>query len=283
MKFTFIKKVSLALICAAVVLVSWTRNSASDIKHLTEEEIFNGLVFMKGKLVGMVPELQEAATIQAKLGASSNEKQGLNKLQSEILQRIKTKHPGYLTQFKQVITSGNQYAIKAEMEKVRNMTSDAMGDILGIELGDLASKREAIQKLLGDKMQQLKELSRKFQTGDMTEAQFKSASVTLLEDKKQGLAEIFPQANGISIGNMSSTGNGTCVAINVAVYVNIYGAINVAAAVNIYAAVNVFTAVNFWFGGCGGGGGGGFYLYNYELQSLNGERMVNSIANRLKQ
>jgi hypothetical protein len=281
MKLTFFKKTALlALACTAVVLLSWTKGSQSTVKDLSEEEVFEGLVFMKGKLVGMVPELQEAAIIQAKMTASSNGEQGLNKLQSEILRRIKAKHPGYLSQFKQVLMSGNQYAIRAELQKADQYTASTMGDVLGMDFTDLASKREAVANLLGNKLTQMKELYRRFQIGEIGDMEFKAANDALLADKKEALVAIFSNPTSFNTHQVAASGAGACIAVNLAFALNITTYVNIAVLTNLYAHTNIYIGVNYWSGG--GGSGGGIFHFDI-MNSLNGERMINSIANRLKQ
>lgn len=277
---TFFKKTALAsLICTAIILVSWTKSANSDVKQLTDEAVFNGLIFMKGEVVGLVPELKETAILQAKLTQATKEEKGLTKMQASILQRIQTKHPGYLAHFRKVMTSGNHYAISAELQNANTLVNDALGDVLGIDLNKAASKKDEVAKLLGSKMQQLKDLYKQYKVGDLTEAEFKSANATILADKNGELAKLFPNQD-LSIGNVTSTNSGYCLTvnvginINVGVNVNVGVNINIGANVNVGVNVNIFRNINFWWGD------------SQELPMETSEfiqaSMVNSIAERLK-
>jgi SdpC family antimicrobial peptide len=274
MKITFIKKTALAsLVCAAILLVSWTRNGHSVTKYLSDEAVFEGLVFMKGELVGLIPEVQEAAILQAKLNPAALEQQRLAKIHGEMIQYLKAKHPGYLPHFKSVMTSGNHYAIRAELEKSNEMTSEALGAVLGIDLRHSASKQEAIAKLLSDKAGLLKELYRQFKAGEINEQAFKAATEKALADKKEKLLALLPGATDISTASVNS---GHCLSINITVAINIAGALNVAAAINLAAAINIYVFNNIYF-----------WDSRPEVRmaspnSFDHQQLVNSIAERLK-
>lgn len=283
MKLTFIKKTTLvALICAAIVLVSWTRSTTSVAKDLSDEEVFNGLVFMKGKLVANVPELQEVAILQAKLNPSALEQERLNKLQGDIVERIKAKHPGYLAHFKEVMTSGNQFAISAELRKSNEFISDALGDVLGIDFKQVASKRDEIAKMLGSKMGQLKDLYREYKAGEIDEAGFKAANAKIMTDEHGGLAKLFPTAANIEMGNVASTNSGYCAAINLAYNVNLGVNVNVGVNVNLGVNVNVgvniyiFKNVHFWWSDSEQTSDGS------ETKRFAQDRLINSVAHLLK-
>lgn len=277
---TFFKKTALAsLICTAIILLSWTKSANSDVKQLTDEAVFNGIIFMKGEVVGLVPELKETAILQAKLTQATKEEKGLTKIQASILQRIQAKHPGYLAQFRKVMTSGNHYAISAELQNANTLVNDALGDVLGINLSQAAAKKDEVAKLLGSKMQQLKDLYKQYKVGDITEAEFKTANATILADKNGELAKLFPNQD-LSVSNITSTNSGYCatinvgININVGVNVNVGVNINIGANVNIGLNVNIFKNVNFWWGDS--------QELPMETRDFIQASMVNSIAERLK-
>jgi hypothetical protein len=227
-----------------------------------------------------MPELQEVATLQAKLTPSKQEQDRLEQIQNEVLVHIKTKYPGYLHHFKNVMTSGNHFAINAELEKSREIIGNALGDILGIDFGQTASKREELLRLLGDKTATLKDLYRQFKIGDIDEAGFKAAATKTLAEKQGDIARLFPNA-AVDVSSVASTNSGYCatvtVAVNITIGVNVAVGVNIAVGLNVVAGINAYitTNIHFWNGDSNN-------AESISAQSLTGQQMVNAIAERLR-
>jgi SdpC family antimicrobial peptide len=275
MKLSMFKKTaSLVAIAMTIFLVSWKSDATKDLSKISEEDLFNGLVFVKGEVAAMVPELKDAMVLQSKMVVNKQEQQQIDKLQQEIVDRIKLKHPKYLAEFKNAIISGNHYAIEAALEKADAYAANAIGDILGMDFSNLEQKKDAVKNLLGSKMAQLKELHRRFQIGEMTAAEFTTANDAVLADKKNELLAIFSNPASFNNSQLTAGNQGACIAVNLAFALNVTAYANIAVTLNIYAYTNVYWGTN--------------YFYSYAIprlasKSLSSKESINSIARVFKQ
>lgn len=298
MKVQVLKKIALAVLAgAAIMLVSWKGSSTAGPNKFTDEEVFRGLMFMKGQVANQIPQLQEKAVLMQKLNQGKQDQQAIDELQDKILMHIKANKPNYLSSFASTMKSGNHYAISNKLKEGGEVITDALFEMLHIDMGDAQSKKEAINKLMGSKMEAIRGLYTKFKTGEMSAEAFKKANQEIMADKTDDLLKLFPAL--AANGNTASVNDGKCVAVTVAaglaVAVYLAVAVTAGAIVNVAVAINVGLFINAAsvYNVAASTYGGNAYYKNYivrpvlqeeqQEEKLEEAEMVNTIALRLQE
>lgn len=131
----------LALLTVLVSCESKNESIKPSLASYSGKELFEGLMFAKGEVTTLFPELEKGVMARASLKGELLD--DILELEEEMIRTIEVKNPKYFDKFKSSITSGKHLAIKEAMIGGGKMIEVVAYDMLGSKVDMKALKTEA--------------------------------------------------------------------------------------------------------------------------------------------
>ena len=248
----FVKIFSLVGLTLPIILVSFKDKNHYPRKEYSSEQLFRGIIFMKGPVSSTIPEVQDRLEVKNLVITNKEQIKQEIKIEDLIVKQIKKCFPEYLEEFKTEVTSGDPQRINLALEKTQDIIMRSLASYLGLQLNNITSAKEQISKIMARNQNEFQSAIADFQMKKIDEKEFDKRIHASLNVDKDKLKSIFPgdQISDAAIRNANKELCGGCAAFlsflacNVAVAINVAGYINLALAVNIAVAIDAAVAVN---------------------------------------